>query len=410
MINQTLGVRLKQSIALVTLIVLTGGLILACNDSEGSDKTKAEQNKPPRKSEARPALDGKKQGPPPAVVVLGEITSGKAEPISEFVGTFYYTQSSKLASEVAGKVNRVLYSEGQDVKAGQALVRLGSGLLDKTIAGVRASNEQAGIELERAIKDFDRMNRLYNSGSVSESVYDDHFFRLRGQEKSVESLKAQLGKLELEKRKMTIGAPFDGVIMEKTVEKGEWVPVGGTVAVIAGTSEIEAIVEVPAETLEFLKRGREVEVMGLGRKLKGRFTSFVPRGDVATRTFSVKVSLRNPGGIVEGMEARVFLPTGGNAEGLLVSRDAVISKMGMDVVYIAAGGVAKKVPVRVLGYRGFKARVTGPGLAAGMKVITKGNERIMFDGQPLKEVDAPSPGNMTEAAGGTDMPKAPDKE
>jgi RND family efflux transporter MFP subunit len=279
-------------------------------------------------------------------------------------------------------------------------VKLGSGILDKTIAGVRATNQQANFQLERAMKDFDRMNMLYNSGSISESVYDEHFYRLRGQEKTVESLKAQLERLELERRKMTIRAPFDGIILDKTVETGEWVPVGGTVAVIAGTSEIDAIVEVPAETLEFLERGRQVEVMGLGRKLTGRFTSFVPKGNVATRTFSAKVSLKNPGGIVEGMEARVFLPTGGSSEGLLVSRDAVINKMGMDVVYIDNDGSAKKVPVKVLGYKGMKASITGPGLSAGMKAIVKGNERIMFDGQPLKTVESAGDDSETKATDG----------
>ena len=158
---QVLGGRMKKSILLITFIILTAGLIFSADDSYGSDPGKTGPKKNPQKKEAKPAPGGKQQGPPPAVVALGEITSGTAEPMSEFVGTFYYTHSAKLASEIAGKVKRVLYNEGQDVKAGQSLVKLGSEILDKTIAGVRASNEQAYLELERAIKDFDRMNRIF---------------------------------------------------------------------------------------------------------------------------------------------------------------------------------------------------------------------------------------------------------
>jgi multidrug efflux pump subunit AcrA (membrane-fusion protein) len=103
---------------------------------------------------------------------------------------------------------------------------------------------------------------------------------------------------------------------------------------------------------------------------------------VATRTFSIKVRLRNPGGLFEGMEARVAVPSRPRLEGLMVPRDAVLKQFGMDVIFVVKEGQAKMVPVSVSGFEGLRAGVSAEGLEEGMKVVIKGNERIR-DGQPV---------------------------
>ena len=117
---------------------------------------------------------------------------------------------------------------------------------------------------------------------------------------------------------------------------------------------------------------------------------------MATRTFSVKVRLRNPGSLFEGMEARVGVPSGARLEGLMVPRDAVLKQFGMDVIFVVEEGLAKMVPVSVSGFEGLKAGVSAEGLIEGMKVVIKGNERIR-DGQPVMV-----PGGGGEAGPGTE--------
>ncbi len=110
----------------------------------------------------------------------------------------------------------------------------------------------------------------------------------------------------------------------------------------------------------------------------------MPKGDIATRTFSIKIRLKNKGGLIEGMAARVMLPASAEVSGLLVPRDAVINKFGREVVFVVADGQAKMVPVEVTGYSGMQLSVKGDGLEAGQKVITKGQERIFKDGTPVR--------------------------
>lgn len=324
----------------------------------------------------------KPKGPRPAIVVVEEAESGLAEPMNEFVGTVFYSHVSDIASEVAGKVESVSYDEGERVGKGHVLVVLGSDILTSRVEGTRATHEQAEIELERARKDLARMEPLFEAGSISATLHDDYTFRVRSLEKKATTLGAALRQLELQQEKTTILADFPGIVVKRSVEPGEWIKAGGTVAVVADDSTVDIVVNVPAETLVNIKLGRKVEVHAKGVKLSGTFTGFIPSGDVATRTFSVKIRVRNKAGLIEGMEARAILPVGGRFEGILVSRDAVINKFGSNVVFAVVEGAAKMIPVKVNGYQGLKASISGPGLTKGMQIVVKGNERIR-DAQPL---------------------------
>ena len=328
-----------------------------------------------------------KGGPPvrPGIVSVAEIVPGESQPMSDFVGTVFFAQVSDVAAEVAGRANVVTFEEGQQVFSGMVLVRLDTSLLDLTIKKNVALYEQARVELEDAQKDLQRMESLYKGQSVAVSVYDTSRFRMQGLEKKAAALSFELEHDKLMRRKMTIRSPFDGVVIRRDVDVGEWVSAGATVGVIASDTEVDVVVDVPETILEFLETGREVSIQHGQRQFAGKITAVVPRGDVATRTFSVKIRLPNEFGLIEGMEARVTLPSGSMVKGLLVPRDAVISQFGRTVVFVNVSGAAKMIPVQVKGYDGLMAGIAGPGLESGMQAVVKGNERIR-DGQPLKVI------------------------
>ena len=324
----------------------------------------------------------KPKGRPPSLVEVAPVVSGEAESMVEFVGTVYYARKSDVAAEVEGIVEQVFFEEGYTVKAGDPLVTLRSDILDTVISATRADHDLVLVELEQAEKELQRREPLYREGSVSESAYDEHFFKTKKLENRSRSIKASLDRLLLEKNKKKILAPFSGIIVRKNAEKGEWVDDGGMVAVIADDSEVDVIVDVPSEMLQYLKPGREIEISAAALKRNGKFISFVPKGDVATRTFSVKIRLRNPDGLVEGMEARALMPTASRKESLLVPRDALVVKFGTNAVFVVDEGKAKMVPVVVQGYSGLLVGITGQGLEAGQQVVVKGNERL-FGGEQL---------------------------
>lgn len=324
----------------------------------------------------------KPKGPPPSLVEVAQIVQGEAEPMVEFVGTVYYARKSDVAAEVEGVVSQVFFEEGYRVKSGEVLVSLESDILDTVISGTRADHELVLVEQEQAEKELARREPLYREGSVSESSYDEYFFKTKALKSRAMSIKASLDRLLLEKDKKQIRAPFDGIVMRKNADKGEWVDDGGTVAVIADDSIVEVVVNVPGGMLKYLEPGKKLAVKSDSEMFTGEFLSFVPKGDVATRTFDVKIRLQNSAGLIEGMEARALVPSAAKRASLSVPRDAVIDKFGQNVIWLVKDSAAKMVPVEVLGYDGMHVGITGPGLAEGDAVVVKGNERLR-DGQPV---------------------------
>ncbi len=328
----------------------------------------------------------KKKGPPPAPVVVSEITTGEFEPRAEFVGTIFYSHVSRVAAEFEGLVVDTYYEEGEMVRAGQKLVRLSSDMLDARIEGAKALYEEVMVSHEKAKKDYGRMDSLFKEESISEVILDEHFFKKKGFEKKALALRYTLDQMLLRKKKKVIKAPFDGVVIEKTVEKGEWIPPGGAAAVIAYNRDVDIVVDVPEYVLRHLEKGSMVDVSYNGSTETARFINVVPRGDIATRTFSIKLRLPNTDDLIEGMEARAHLPVAAKTNGLLAPRDAVVNKYGKNVVFTVTESGAKMTPVKVKGYIGLMAGIEGPGLTPGMKIVTKGNERIR-NGQPLRIVE-----------------------
>jgi multidrug efflux pump subunit AcrA (membrane-fusion protein) len=154
------------------------------------------------------------------------------------------------------------------------------------------------------------------------------------------------------------------------------------VAVIADDSVIDVEVNVPAEMLQYLEPGKKLTVKTESQELTGEFLSFVPKGDVATRTFDVKIRMRNSAGLFEGMEARALVPSAEKTASLKVDRDALIDRFGQNVIWIVKDSAAKMVPVQVVGYDGMRVGIMGAGLETGDMAVVKGNERLR-EGQPV---------------------------
>ncbi len=322
------------------------------------------------------AEEKKQQGPPPAKVVVSEVGSGMIAPENDFVGTVYYQEVSEVASEVSGKVETVSFEEGQRVNASAALVRLSADLLVKTLDANRASYEQVLAELEKAHIDLKRAENLFKEKLISEQLYDEPRFRAKGLEKKSAALKADVERLEAEVSKKEIVSPYAGIIIKKHVDRGEWLSPGSTVATIAKDDEVDIMVDVPEAVTRHIRQGMPVNVLAANRELKGKVVAVIPRGDISTRTFPVKVRVTNDAALIEGMEAKVTLPTGKKEKTLTISRDAVITAYGNTMVYAVIDAKAAPMPVQVIGYDGMTAGITGEGLEEGMKLVIKGNERL----------------------------------
>ncbi len=322
----------------------------------------------------------KPKGPPPANVTVAEVKNGMVAPQAEFIGTVYYQEVSDVASELSGLVETVSFEEGQRVKKRQILVQLGSEILGKDLQATKSSYEQVLAELEIARIDLTRKEKLFKRKSIAEQTYDEERFQVIGLEKRAASLKAQVERIEIELEKKVIRAPYEAVVLERRVDRGEWIAQGASVAVLAKDDVVDIVVEVPERFIPYVRQGMPAQAAINGNTVNGKIVAIVPRGDIATRTFPVKIRTPNKFSLIEGMSARVILPTGERKNTLIVPRDAVISMSGQSVVFIVNDSKVGMRPVKIVGYEGLNAAIEASGLNEGMLVALKGNERLR-DGQ-----------------------------
>ncbi|GAB7022419.1 efflux RND transporter periplasmic adaptor subunit [Salidesulfovibrio brasiliensis] len=325
-------------------------------------------------------------GPPPAVVVTAKVTAGKVAPQTEYVGTVFFSEQSSVAAEIEGKVVEIPVNHGSHVNKGDVLVQLSTDIIDRKIANARALMNQARADYETARLEGERVSKLFDSKSVAKGEYDNKRLGAEAAQMKFVASRAIMNRLQLEKEKKTIRAPFDGIVLERTVSRGEWVGVGTVVTEMGRDDEYDVECNVPARASSVIQEGLEVVVRVSDREIPGKVYAVIPKGDVSTRTFPIKIRVKSPGFLAEGMEARVALPSAPAGKTLIVPRDAVISSRGQMVVWAVVDGKAVPMPVRVTGFKDLEAGVTSEKLQEGMTVVVKGNERLR-PGQPV----APKP-------------------
>ena len=318
----------------------------------------------------------KQQGPPPANVTVAKVQNGLVAPQAEFIATVFFQEISDTAAEMSGLVEVVSFEEGQRVQENQILVELGSELLRKRRQAAISTYEQILAELQIARIDLKRREILYKKKSISEQSYDENRYRVIGLEKRAAALKAQVQQFEIELKKKTIRAPFNGLVIKRHVDRGEWLSEGETVAIIGKDDTIDIIADVPERYIQYIKKDMPVAATVNGYHLRGSVVAIVPRGDVATRTFPVKIRTANEYSLIEGMSARVILPTAETVNTLIVPRDSVITKFGQNVVYAVLDSKARMIPVQIIGYEGLTAGIRAKDLKDGMLVVVAGNERL----------------------------------
>ncbi len=351
----------------------------------------ASGQEPPKEKPDGEKPGGPMAGRPPAVVSTAPVRSGEIAPMAEFIGTVFYETMSRVASEAEGIVLEAPFEEGEKIRRGALMARLDSQMVENSLKSLQARLAEALAQLEKTRVDFARTEKLFQEKNISEQRYDDDRFAVLFQENRVNSLKTDIEGIQSDLAKKTITAPFDGVIIEKHAEVGQWVAKGGPLALVAENTALNIVAYLPQAILPWVEPGTAVSATAQGRTVNGRVLGVVPRGSVETRTFPVRLRVEEGAeDLIEGMEVRIFFPSGPRSRCLLTPRDAVILMKGQSVLFRVEEGKAVMTPVKVIGYNGADAGIESPALAEGAVVIVKGNERVQ-DGQPI--VVTPSGGD-----------------
>lgn len=345
-------------------------------------------------------------GPPPAVVRLGPVQVEKLQQFWEVVGRLVEVRRSIVASEVVGRVVERPVDEGDAVEAGKTvLVRIDPVWMKLQLESARAEVErakalvvQAQANLDRSSRERQRLEELFAARSTSQKELDDarsaeqaDRAQLLSQQAMVHAAEASLERALTETLRLEVTAPFDGVVVRKMIEVGQWAAQGTPLMEIISSGKIDAMIDVPERFIDMIQLGSKVDVIiePLQLEVRGEVRAIVPDAGNAARTFPVRVSLDDQGGRLRpGMSVLARVPTALQADTLTVPRDAVLRSARGATVWMNAGGMALPAPVEVLFNHGDRLAVrllpshVGPPLVPGMQVVIEGAESL-FPTRPL---------------------------
>lgn len=324
---------------------------------------------------------------PPSPVTVVPVVEKRVSRQVTLVGSVEAVATSIVAAEVGGVVDSFPAKEGRRVKKGELLVRLKTRELELELKGRVAERERIKANLENAGKELVRVRRLRENNSVPQRTFDDAMYAHRALSQSLLAAESQIQTLRYRIEQKTVAAPFDGFVAAEHTQVGQWIQPGGPVVTLVDISRVRVAVDVPERyAVQMLPGARvQVTVTSLADNVReGKIDAILPRGNAMTRTFPVRVILDNPGfAIRAGMEAVATFDLSERFTALMVPKDAVVTAGDRTLVYRVDNARAFPVPIRVEGYQGALAAVTGE-LNAGEMVVIRGNERLM----PGQEVAA----------------------
>ncbi|MBN2644428.1 MAG: efflux RND transporter periplasmic adaptor subunit [Desulfuromonadaceae bacterium] len=329
--------------------------------------------------------------PTPAQVKTEPLQRRQAPVTQSLTGSLYFDRISDLSFEVSGAITEILFQEGDRVSKGQVLARLNTDFIDQQIAETTAKLQQAEVSLQHARRDFERYQQLYEQQAASATAYDQLFFRVKELEHEIAATRAQLQTARLKQDKSTLRTPFDGLVLSKDAERGNWITTGSRIARIAAADAIYIRVPVSEDQARFSHSGQQlpVHLTATDETLSGSHAGFLPVVDARTRNVFIRIHIPQPQQLFENMSATVELPTAAQQQQLMVPRDALVKFNGQDFIYSIKDDKAAIVPVQVTGFSSDQAAISGPSLQEGMPVVIEGNERLRPE-QPVIILNQPA--------------------
>lgn len=293
------------------------------------------------------------------------------------IGSLRSDESLQIASEVPGRIAEILFKEGEDVKAGDVLVKLDDAL-------VRAEVEDAKARLTLAQSNYDRAQSLSKSGSGTERTLDESTSALEIAKAAVQLAETKLSKLSLT-------APFPGRVGLRTMSVGAYATPGTPIVNLEKIDQLKLDFRVPETVLTQVSVDQDVElrVDALpGRTFPGKIYAIDPQVDVNGRSLHIRARVANPDlSLLPGLFARVIIKGLEERPVVRVAESAIVSRGQDKFVYSIVGGKAKENKVQLGRRRAGEVEIL-EGLEAGTQIITSGQMNLR-DGAPVEIVSSP---------------------
>jgi len=351
-----------------------------------------------------PAPSAAMAPPAPAVGVRPVVKQGVSESF-EFVGHIKAVDKVELRARIEGFLEKVLFTEGQTVKAGDLLYQIEKVQYEALVEQAKANLAAAEAESVNAKLQYTRQLDLSKKQFSPQSVVDQDRAAVDTSAAKIMQAKAALRQAEVNLDYTDIRAPIGGRIGRTAYTMGNLVnPASGVLATIVSQDPIYVLFPISVRDLETIREARRKEGGGLDKieilvrlangqlyPHAGTWNFTDPQVDELTDTLIMRATIPNPDGVLaDGQVITAIIRERKEEPRLVVPQTAL--QVDQSGYYVLVVNAEHKVETRRL--------KTGPnigtdvvalsGVQEGDKVIVDGIQKVR-PGQVVQETVLPPP-------------------
>ncbi|WP_428635170.1 efflux RND transporter periplasmic adaptor subunit [Sedimenticola sp.] len=314
-------------------------------------------------------------GMPPMPVEAQPVTVGEIVRSADTVGNLLGYEAVVLRPQIQGKVEKILFEEGQPVTAGQPMVQL--------------DDDQYRAELDEAVANRDLSDANYRR---TQELIKRKVASQTDKDKAYAELQANKARVALKKEalsKTVLAAPFDGIAGLRAVSVGDVVTPGQALVEVVDIDPIKVDFRVPEKYVGEVQQGQQIKIRVdafPGEKFIGEVYAVAPLIDSNGRNLQMRATVPNADSRLRpGMFARVELAMKRYENAISVPEEAIVPMGDKQLVYRIKDGKAEMVPVK-LGIRHQAMVQVVQGLEPGDVVITAGQIKVR-PGAPVNPIN-----------------------
>ncbi len=309
--------------------------------------TSASAQRGPRAIDGEPVISVYEVRTAPAIERVAAVGSGKAR------------HQVTLTTRVAGVIEEILFKGGDKVEAGQPLIRLNAEQEAIAVESAEAQRQQAAEAVERLMQIKASVSRV----------------QIADAETALKVADAALRRARDEENRMTIRAPFSGIIGLTDLEVGDYLAVGTPVAALDDRTTIVIEFTVPEAAAPSIKIGMPVRASLAARPGEihnGEVRAVGTRIDPVTRTLAVRGEVPNPDqALIPGSTFSVSVQLTGEESPVVPGLAIQWDRAGAYVWRLTDENTVERVNAAIVARNGDRVFIDAP-LKAGDRIVHEG--------------------------------------
>ena len=347
---------------LVAALLLAGGYYLGAEPIHRAVSAVFDGEKEERNASA--------EGPRAVAVDAASVEIGVGETLFATTGEIVADNRVALTSEVNGRVEEILVTDGTRVQAGDPILRFDSG-------SERAVLDASEVRVDDARRSYQRLEQLA----------EDEFATRASLDEAAAALESAIADQEVARTRLderTVRTPFTGEIGLVAISPGAVLEPGRVIAELATTDDLRVRFSIPERFASEVEVGTPIRLQRTaGDPIDTEIAILSPLADRATRSVAGEAIVPDTSGYRPGSFANVAIVLDRRDDALFVPETAIVYEGLSTAVFKIVDGEARRIAVQTGSRRAGSIEVRSDELAADDQVVAEGIQKVA-DGVPVE--------------------------